>query len=129
MSLSFHKSFPLIPIAQTPFPNASIISVAFIYITRTLGNPLIDPINDLSDFEIIFNDAPASITASRGQSRIISLSLKLSEAKEIKNKQQKVLVISNADAIVDPGTMVVKNLKNKTRKIQWSVLYIHNGDK
>jgi|TARA_B110000263_G_scaffold141741_1_gene123054 DNA replication and repair protein RecF len=36
------------------------------------------------DFEIIFNGSPASITASRGQSRIIALSLKLSEAKEIK---------------------------------------------
>ena len=36
------------------------------------------------DFEIIFNGSPASITASRGQARIIALSLKLSEAKEIK---------------------------------------------
>ena len=37
------------------------------------------------DFGIYFNNSPASITASRGQSRIISLSLKLSEAEEIKN--------------------------------------------
>ena len=37
------------------------------------------------DFGIYFNGSPASITASRGQSRIISLSLKLSEAEEIKN--------------------------------------------
>lgn len=36
------------------------------------------------DFEIIFNGSPAFITASRGQARIIALSLKLSEAKEIK---------------------------------------------
>ncbi|MFL2652941.1 MAG: DNA replication/repair protein RecF [Dehalococcoidia bacterium] len=55
------------------------------------------------DFEIIFNDAPASITASRGQSRIISLSLKLSEAKEIKNitERKPILILDDIFSELD----------------------------
>jgi DNA replication and repair protein RecF len=55
------------------------------------------------DFDIVFNDAPASITASRGQSRIISLSLKLSEAKEIRNITQRkpVLILDDIFSELD----------------------------
>ncbi len=55
------------------------------------------------DFDIVFNDAPASITASRGQSRIISLSLKLSEAKEIRNitKRKPVLILDDIFSELD----------------------------
>ncbi|MBL07396.1 MAG: hypothetical protein CL773_06060 [Chloroflexi bacterium] len=55
------------------------------------------------DFEIVFNDSPASITASRGQSRIISLSLKLSEAKEIRSitKRKPILILDDIFSELD----------------------------
>ena len=55
------------------------------------------------DFGIFFNDSPASITASRGQARIISLSLKLSEAEEIKNivKAKPILILDDIFSELD----------------------------
>mgnify|MGYP001578678266 FL=1 len=55
------------------------------------------------DFDIIFNNSPAGITASRGQSRIISLSLKLSEAKEIRNvtKRNPILILDDIFSELD----------------------------
>jgi len=55
------------------------------------------------DFEIVFNDSPANITASRGQSRIISLALKLSEAKEIRHitKRKPVLILDDIFSELD----------------------------
>ncbi|MEC9107731.1 MAG: DNA replication and repair protein RecF [Chloroflexota bacterium] len=55
------------------------------------------------DFEIVFNNSPASITASRGQSRIISLSLKLSEAKEIRSitERKPILILDDIFSELD----------------------------
>ena len=68
------------------------------------------------DFEIIFNGTPASITASRGQARIIALSLKLSEAKEIKEllNRNPILILDDIFSELDEvmREKVVKKIIN-----------------
>ena len=68
---------------------------------RDRRNTTLGPHRD--DFGIFFNDSPASITASRGQARIISLSLKLSEAEEIKNivKAKPILILDDIFSELD----------------------------